>query len=347
MAESQASYQYTNSGGEIKTNLSEERFAPYMQRAGHRPEYAFNLYLYNARLSKAFLFPLHILEVSLRNRINAIFSADFGTHWPHDVTFRATLSDESQSALDKGMKRAKSTKTEDVVATLTFDFWSNLFRPEYDRPFWQKNMKILTPCAPDTTRRDLQRAVKALNDFRNRIAHHEPIHSLDVSIQHSKILDTISLFSLETSSWVKHHSTVNQMIRTKPSSNGEAKPHFFERCDDDFASILDNTTLSKLPATRFFLCHDNSGSFTAILEMQHIAKYFFSLAEKSDLLVDLNEHDLCKVIQHQKLCRNFETCGGSESFSKSRVLLKKTISYIIVLSDDQVLGVIAKAHRCY
>lgn len=347
MAESQASYQYTDSGQEIKASLSEERFAPYMAKAGHKPEYAFNLYLYNARLSKAFLFPLHLLEVSLRNRINSIFCADFGPDWPHDITFRATLSAESQAALDKGIERAKSPKTENVVATLTFDFWSNLFRPEYDRPFWQTNMNTLTPNAPQTTRKDFQRVVKDLNQFRNRVAHHEPIYTLDVSKFHTAIINTIRLISRETSDWVKHHSTVNQIIRTKPSSNGEAKPHFSDRCDNNFTSLASGTPLSQLPSTRFFLCCDDTGKVIATVEMQHIAKYLLSLAESSDLLVDLNDHALSAVVEHQRLSGNFETCGGSESLYKSETLLKRRVTYIVVEDDTQTLGIIAKAHRCY
>lgn len=70
MAESQVPYPYTEDNHSIISSLSEARFAPYLKNAGFNQHYAFSLYLYNARLSKAFLYPLHILEVTLRNRID-------------------------------------------------------------------------------------------------------------------------------------------------------------------------------------------------------------------------------------------------------------------------------------
>lgn len=66
MAESQVTYIYDSNINTIKENISDNRFSAYLKKAGFNEIYAFNLYLYNARISKAFLFPLHMLEVSLR-----------------------------------------------------------------------------------------------------------------------------------------------------------------------------------------------------------------------------------------------------------------------------------------
>lgn len=345
MAESQAPFEYQDSG-EIRLSLSEDRFAPYLQSAGYSEAYAFNLYLYNARLSKAFLFPLHMLEVTLRNRINSIFCSQYGADWPHDSRFRALLTAESRAALDKGVVRAKSRKTNDIVATLTFDFWSNLFRAEYDRPFWQTNMGVLLPNAVHPTRKDFQKTVRDLNGFRNRVAHHEPIHKLNISAQHTQIIETIELLCSETANWVKHYSTVGQVMRTKPSKDGELAPFFKDRCDKSFETVLLSSNLSALPSSRFLLCGSEQCGLESVIEMQHIALYLLSLKEGNELIVDLRVHTIEDVVSYHKMRSNYSICGGHESYSKAKTILRKGVSYIVV-GEKPVLGLIAKAHRVY
>ena len=345
MAESQLPYPY-QSFTPLRVSLSEGRLAPYLKSAGYSEEYAFNLYLYNARLSKAFLFPLHVLEVSLRNHMSAVFSAEFGSNWLHESDFQAVLSKDSSDALDKGIARAKSASLDDVVATLTFDFWSNLFRPEYDRPFWQKHMGDLLPNAEKTTRKEFQKIVRDLNKFRNRIAHHEPIHKENISAQHSRILNVIGWFCKETAEWVKHYSTVNQILRTRPSKDGEHSPFFKDRCDADFGVVPVTMALNQLPAVRFLLCCDVSGDLMAVVEAQHIASYLLSFQQAGELVVDLREKALGQLIEEQALADNFSVCSGTESLSKAGNVLKKRTAYIVV-KDEAVLGVVAKAHRRY
>lgn len=346
MAESQVHYDYTDAGQAIRGGLSEERFTPYMEKAGWHEEYAFNLYLYNARLSKSFLYPLHILEVVLRNRINSIFCSAYGHRWPWNPSFIDVLSKESQDALANGIRRAASSNTEDVVATLTFDFWSNLFRSEYDRSLWQAQMGVLLPNHTQT-RREFQAVVRKFNKLRNRIAHHEPIHSMDLSKYHQEILDAIGWLSKQSFDWVKHHSTVNSIIRTKPAANGEPKPHFKERCDTDCSLQPLSLSLDTLPASRFLACTADDGSIITIVEKVHISNYLLSLVEDGELLVGLADHTLDMVITNQSLKDNYVVCSGDESLVKAGNLLKGKANYLLVQNEDDFLGVIVKAHRRY
>lgn len=350
MAESQASYTYPVGAKEkIKSCLSPERFAPYLVKAGHNQTYAFNLYLFNARLSKAFLFPLHVLEVSLRNQINSIFVDLYGPDWTKKTAFRSNLSSQSLSALDTAISRANTVNTDDVVATMTFDFWSNLFRPEYDRSFWQTHMQTLLP-NQITTRNNFQNIIKEVNHFRNRIAHHEPIHKMNLSLIHSQILDVIKWISNETYLWVKHHSTFNTMLRTSPSANGELKPHFKDRCDKGFTVECETASLDKIPAQRFILCKDANNKLTSVVEGQHLASFLLSKLDedKKSLMVDLSEYQLLDLINHLKIRKNFTLCAATESFSKSKNIFKINGSDYIVTKDEQgIIGVIAKAHRQY
>lgn len=77
MAESQVPYAYDQPALDaITASLSRQRFETYLTKAGNDENYAYALYLYNARLAKSLLFPLSVTEVTLRNAIDeALVSA--------------------------------------------------------------------------------------------------------------------------------------------------------------------------------------------------------------------------------------------------------------------------------
>lgn len=348
MAESQVHYVYDGNSENIKLCLSENRFAPYLTKAGHNEVYAFNLYLYNARLSKAFLFPLHILEVALRNRISSIFS-EYGDNWPIEQSFRAALSQESLRALDKAIERAKTNKTEDIVATLTFDFWSNLFRSEYDRSLWQTHMHTVLPNTK-ITRKQFKKIAKDINDLRNRIAHHEPIHFFNISQWHKKIMDVLSWIDTETYLWAKHHSTVNAILRTSPSASGEARPHFGDRCDSDIQVVLETDSLDVYQSNRFVITQNSQGHLVSILEHRHILHFVLSQIDTDgkSLAVDLSEYLFDDITNSQNLKDNYQCCSSSESLSKARSFFtQRNVNYIVVRDIHTIHGVIAKSHRQY
>jgi hypothetical protein len=51
--------------------ISQDRFTTYLKAAGHDPERALALYLWNAQIGEAFHLPIQAVEVALRNSINA------------------------------------------------------------------------------------------------------------------------------------------------------------------------------------------------------------------------------------------------------------------------------------
>ncbi|MDR2243447.1 Abi family protein [Providencia sp. PROV188] len=349
MAESQVTYIYDSNINTIKENISDNRFSAYLKKAGFNEIYAFNLYLYNARISKAFLFPLHMLEVSLRNRINRIFKILYGDDWANQQAFRSNLTSESLNSLDTAFRRCDMKHTENVIAELSFDFWSNLFRAEYDRVFWQKNMKVLTP-HHITTRKEFQKIIKNINKLRNRIAHYEPIHDLDISTLHSQVIDVINWISLETSRWVKHYSTVNEMLRTSPSPTGEPRPHFSERCDNDFIEINENIFLSEIPKARFILVKNKDGKVLSVLEHKDIFNFIINLidVDGKSIAIDLTDYKFKNICKELSLNNNYHECGHEESFSKTAMIFKKSKSqFILVKRTDEIIGVISKSHRRY
>ena len=82
MAESQVPFPYLPAQMQaIRASISEPRFATYLAKGGNHDEYAMALYLYNARVAKAFLYPLNVAEVTLRNAVDGILVGRFGVSW--------------------------------------------------------------------------------------------------------------------------------------------------------------------------------------------------------------------------------------------------------------------------
>ena len=346
MATSQAPWSYADSGSEIIQGLSEERFKPYLTHAGYDRDYAFALYLYNARMAKAFLFPLHVLEVTLRNAVHHLLTQSFSFNWCENPAFRKILSHQSLSALDKAIARAGTTAAPDIVATLTFDFWSNLFRPEYDRSLWQTRMRALLPFIT-RKRSEFQPVIRDLNRFRNRVAHHEPIYQLNVSQMHSKVLETLSWISPAISDWVKHFSTVNSCLRTYPVSNGKYSPVVSEVADRDFCIVNLSTPLSMALNKRFIICLDDKGKENSVIEMQHIALLLLSLREGDDLMINLSELTVASVVMHCHSTANLVLCSPTENLALASRKLTGKKRYLLARDEQGFCGVIARPHRKY
>ncbi len=362
MAESQVLFPYDQPSLEaLQAAISAPRFGTYLSAAGHDPAYALGLYLYNARLAKSLLYPLHMAEVSLRNGVHALLTELYGKDWPTDVTFRGILTPESLQALDKAIARAGEEKGPNpspgqIVATLTFDFWSNLFRPEYDRPIWQVHLRKVLPHLPKgRTRADVQTVVKAINRLRNRIAHHEPIFRWDVSGSYRTIVDLIGARCPVTADWVKHHSTVGAVLRSKPNAKLARRPTVGEVCDPNFVTVSGTDSLAvalkTYDPTVAAIVRVSEGRPTAVLTAAQIL-YFAS--QKSDSLggmIDLNDHTIDGVVAAQGLERAWVGMKAGEPMAIAvRALQNAQIRALVLTEDDDdtvVSGVLLRAHRRY
>ncbi|TXH38918.1 MAG: hypothetical protein E6Q98_01600 [Rhodospirillaceae bacterium] len=236
MAERQEEFAYTpNLLNSLEKSLSAPRFGSYVVRGGGNDKvYALDLYLFNARLAKALLFPLHVAEVTVRNAGNEILVKDFGSDWPGPAAaFRTNLpAPHPATAIDKAVERLQTDgvlqpTTDQIVATLTFDFWSNLFRSDYDRYIWQTNIHAAFPNLPQIEGRpEVQKLARSVNRLRNKVAHHESLldvqrlpDELDIPGQLSQILKLIALRCKETAKWTKAHSTVGRVLRDRPTKH--------------------------------------------------------------------------------------------------------------------------------
>lgn len=355
MAECQTPFSYAPpvEGGLIAA-LSTPRFNTYLTASGYNTSAAFQLYLYNARLSKALLYPLHALEVVVRNSVHSMLEARYGAAWDRSQAFQTILTTESSQALQKAHTRAANRgrqSTADVVAHLTLDFWSNLFRDHYDRSLWQTGFPVAFPnaFAVKATRATFQPVIARLNHLRNRIAHYEPIFKEPISQRYSEILDGIQLCSSSAASWVRAHSTVHLAMRSKPKG-GSVGPTVGERCDRSFGVVDVNKKLfpplNPLPACGAVVVQ-NGKETVGVLGIDSIGAYLTRAAVNAGGMIDLSDHTYGDVLKQMAGCE-FAYVSDDAPLSSLISVFKGDIRFAVSTdASGSASGLVLRAHRRY
>jgi hypothetical protein len=358
MAESQVPFPYLPAQMQaIRASISEPRFATYLAKGGNHDEYAMALYLYNARVAKAFLYPLNVAEVTLRNAVDGILVGRFGVSWHQDATFRnQTLTADGLATLDKAIQRAGANAPRDqVVATLTFDFWSNLFRPEYGA-LWRTTVNIAFPhLKHGETRQEIQNLVRPINVFRNRVAHHEPVLDLNVTDIHAKIVRLIELRCTETATWMKHYSTLSTVVRSRPRRDGTNANTLAAKLDPAFVPVKPETPLAELTELldekhQAIVCLDQDGRPTAALTVVDAIRFISQCAKGIGGMIDLGEHTVSDLIKAANLSDRWTQLADSTPLALAIKELQKPRIQIIVgveTATGKATGAILRAHRRY
>ncbi|RDJ00749.1 hypothetical protein B5K05_33295 [Rhizobium phaseoli] len=358
MAESQVPFPYLPAQlRAIRASISEPRFATYLAKGGNHEEYAMALYLYNARVAKAFLYPLNVAEVTLRNAVDDILVARFGASWHQDATFRdQTLTGNGLATLDKAIQRAGANAPRDqIVATLTFDFWSNLFRPEYGA-LWRTTVNIAFPnLQHGQSRQEIQNLVKPINVFRNRVAHHEPVLDLNVTDIHAKIVRLIELRCTETASWMKHHSTLSTVVRTRPRRDGTNANTLAAKLDPAFVPVKPETGLGELAELldekhQAIICLDDKGRPTAAFTVVDAIRFISERAKGLGGMIDLKDHTVSDLLKIANLVDRWTQMDDATPLALAVKELQKPRIQILVgidVASGKATGAILRAHRRY
>jgi hypothetical protein len=120
-------------------NKLEELLSP-KKIAAYKIKFAdnwFEAYKSKLALAKEVFTYLHFLEIFLRNKIAAEFSADFGD-WLLDARCSLNLNFKEQEKVGKVLaelsKMDKTLDSNNIISSLNFGFWTNLFHKSYHVP---------------------------------------------------------------------------------------------------------------------------------------------------------------------------------------------------------------------
>ncbi|MGW3043290.1 hypothetical protein ACWC9T_25340 [Kitasatospora sp. NPDC001159] len=208
--------------------ISDSRLAPYNRLSSDRRE-ALDLYAWNTRTSAAVFELVGHLEVLLRNGLDRClqdyFSEDArgipwfmlqtagGEHVTDAVeVVRTRLRAQEQGP--KGRARALRETRDQIVAGLSFGFWSGLLGPKYE-DLWRDCLHRAFPHSSGR-RKDVAAALEHIRKLRNRLAHHDSLINVDIPFEVRRIVQVASYLSPEAGKWLESQSRAMDTYAERP-----------------------------------------------------------------------------------------------------------------------------------
>lgn len=199
----------------IEQRLSRDRLSSYMEVTGGDLLQALDLYKWNIALSGALFEAIAVVEVVVRNEIDLnlrTWAQSFGADWM-DI---APLDEKGRADIAKARSRnAKSPSHGKVLAELNFGFWRFLVANRYLHTIWIPTMNGAFPNLgghPGERRKVVERSIERLWFLRNRIGHHEPIHTRNVERDIIAITSLLEWICPDTSAWATDQRRVQDIL---------------------------------------------------------------------------------------------------------------------------------------
>jgi len=208
---------------EIKRLMSAARFAKYRQATASDDE-AVQLHSWNVELSGAYLEATSWVEIGLRNVLSermeilhqTLAVEGSSSWWDTSVEwFEPWLEPKTSEQIDELVERLKKPiVTDGVVAGLSFGFWVRLLSKRFEASLWTPVLHQAFP--KGSKRKDVERTFAAMNRWRNRAAHHEPLFDRDQVQDAGKILDALSLLSTEWAEFSMANCRIEEVAKRCP-----------------------------------------------------------------------------------------------------------------------------------
>jgi hypothetical protein len=211
--------------------LSYARLSRFLKACNGDKQKALKLYRLNIELSQNCYAILSMFEVALRNAIDVHYSNHFndkewlknqciGKGFLNDNAFQ-TGRFKSKKKVDSAIRELGVRYTHDrVIASLSFGFWVNLFAPIQFRLAGQNLHKIFPNRPKGTLPKLIFNELNISLDFRNRVAHHEPIcfngsqsiNLTNVVTTYTSIIKLTQWLGIDNVRFLKDLDNTNQII---------------------------------------------------------------------------------------------------------------------------------------
>jgi hypothetical protein len=220
--------------------LSPQRLAAYRLPTDIDPTHGLARYLWNIALAAAMQPALHVLEVAFRNELSRAASSiinrtdkrQYGTDgissWM-DAKPTMLLDHEVRKVAKakRLLGRDPKSQTEGhLIAKLDFGFWVALCRDPYadtrsEGPrLWPRALSISFQRRPShaNTRAAIFHRFDPIREYRNTIAHHEPIWDRRYLYHHDDVIDAIGWMSPQLADSVRATSRAGRVFAAGPES---------------------------------------------------------------------------------------------------------------------------------
>jgi hypothetical protein len=223
-------------GSWVERWLSSARFSRYLAEADGDRVRALALYEWNSHLGQAMMHDVGHFEVALRNVYNETLTAGWrgSRHWLLDSGSpvnaplmrtwrkqRIDMNTRNRSSVAEAVARCggRQASPDAVVAELNFGFWRHLSDAIHEKTLWVPYLHLAWPKKAQRQRIDAM--IAAINDQRNRIAHHEPLFTQPVtaaSVLHAQhdVAVLLDMLIPELAAHVRQTSTVAAVLAARP-----------------------------------------------------------------------------------------------------------------------------------
>jgi len=211
----------------IKSALSPARIGTYeiaKPPASLTDPCAICFYEWNAEVSAAFLAPLHIFEVVLRNAVSEVLEHVYGPQWPWNSQLIKSLPNPpSGYSPQRDLLGARTgvRSTGKVIPELKFVFWQNMFTGRHDTRLWNPYLYRIMPNLDVTkpvqdNRKMIYGYVERMRVLRNRIAHHEPIFQRNLIDDYNIMHSIVGYRCQYTAAWLDSNQITKTIIAARP-----------------------------------------------------------------------------------------------------------------------------------
>lgn len=166
-------------------NLSQKNLSELFSSKRLSSYISFDEYLSNIHVSQRYYPELHLIEISLRNKINEILLKNLGKNWITNNSH--IISNDQQTKLKNGLNH------DDILANLTFGTWINILNQHY-KFFTDQDFSYVFNLSKKQINHQYSKLcneLKVIKNFRNRVFHYEKINNHH---QYKNIGDLIDKF---------------------------------------------------------------------------------------------------------------------------------------------------------
>jgi hypothetical protein len=224
--------------GRVEAALSPDRLVRFAVSRSEPQWERLARYTWNVAISEAFYPLLHLLEVTLRNRVYSLGQSTYPSrHIQHIRSWMDAIPSPLHLygtadvlAAKKKLFGVDHTGTlrpprrvytaGDLIASLDFGFWTGLFNKHYlfqsarDPRLWPHGLVHVFPHAPSKLRLpDVSRRLHDVRHLRNRIFHHEPVWNRpDLAGDRDGILELLDWMSPEVARVLRSNERLTEVM---------------------------------------------------------------------------------------------------------------------------------------
>jgi hypothetical protein len=147
--------------------IGNQELAPYIRRCGNNLLEACTLYQHNLKIGSELLPRLHILEASLRNKLEREATKVYGCDWMDRLQIAENASHGTRASSKHSVK-STTVKKRVAPSDRSFGFWVSLLSQAHEKNLWEPAFKYLFGTR---TRSSIHSEFRSMCSLRNMVAH--------------------------------------------------------------------------------------------------------------------------------------------------------------------------------